>query len=43
MFFNRKKQKSSFVKAKTQESRKRQKAAIASYYAMKRERSKKKD
>lgn len=36
MFFNKDKKKSNFVKAKTPESRKRQKAAIASYYAKKR-------
>ena len=35
MFFNRKKSKSSFSKAKTPESRKRQKAAIAAFYAKK--------
>jgi hypothetical protein len=35
MFFNKKKNKSSFVKAKTPEARKKQKAAIAAYYAKK--------
>lgn len=35
MFFNKEKKKSSFVKAKTPESRKKQKQAIASYYAKK--------
>ena len=35
MFFNKDKRKSKLVKAKTPESRKRQKAAIASYYAKK--------
>ncbi len=33
MFFNKEKKRSSFVKAKTPEARKRQKQAIASYYA----------
>lgn len=42
MFFNRKKKRGSFVKAKTQESRKRQRAAIAAYYARNKENSKKK-
>ena len=35
MFFNKEKKKSSFVKAKTPEARKKQKQAIASYYAKK--------
>ena len=35
MFFNKEKRKSNFVKAKTAEARKRQKQAIASYYAKK--------
>ena len=33
MFFNKEKKKSSFVKAKTPEARKKQKQTIASYYA----------
>ncbi len=33
MFFNKEKKKSSYVKAKTPEARKKQKQAIASYYA----------
>lgn len=33
MFFNKEKKKSSFVKAKSPEARKKQKAAIAAYYA----------
>lgn len=36
MFFNKKNKKSSFVKAKTPEARKKQKQAIALYYAKKR-------
>ena len=35
MFFNKEKKKSNFVKAKTPEARKKQKQAIASYYAQK--------
>lgn len=35
MFFNKEKKKSNFVKAKTPEGRKRQKEAIAAYYAKK--------
>ena len=35
MFFNKEKKKSNFVKAKTPEARKKQKQAIASYYAKK--------
>ncbi len=35
MFFNKEKKKSGYVKAKTPEGRKRQKAAIAAYYAKK--------
>lgn len=42
MFFNKPKRKSSFVKAKTPEARKRQKSAIASYYAKKKAIAKKK-
>lgn len=33
MFFNKAKKKSGYVKAKTPEARKKQKAAIAAYYA----------
>lgn len=33
MFFNKEKKKSGFVRAKTPKSRKKQKQAIASYYA----------
>ena len=33
MFFNKEKKKSSFTKAKTPDARKRQKKAIAAYYA----------
>ncbi len=33
MFFNKEKKKSGYVKAKSPETRKRQKAAIAAYYA----------
>ena len=33
MFFNKGKKKSSYVKAKTPEARKKQKQAIAAYYA----------
>ena len=35
MFFNREKKKSKFTKAKTPQARKKQKAAIAAYYAKK--------
>lgn len=35
MFFNKAKKKSGYVKAKTPEARKKQKAAIAAYYAKK--------
>ncbi len=35
MFFNKEKKKSNFVKAKTPEARKRQKAAITAYYTKK--------
>lgn len=35
MFFNKEKKKSTYVKAKTPEARKKQKAAIAAYYAKK--------
>ena len=41
MFFNKEKKKSKFVKAKTPETRKKQKQAIASYYAKKKNESKK--
>lgn len=41
MFFNKEKKKSSFVKAKTPESIKKQKQAIASYYAKKKSTPKK--
>ena len=41
MFFNKEKKKSSFVKAKTPEARKKQKQAIASYYAKKKTATKK--
>lgn len=37
MFFNKEKKKSCYVKAKTPEARKRQKAAIAAYYAKKKD------
>ena len=40
MFFNKEKRKSNFVKSKNPEARKKQKQAIASYYA-KRKASKK--
>lgn len=36
MFFNKQNKKSRYVKAKTPEARKKQKQAIASYYAKKR-------
>ena len=42
MFFNKEKKKSSFVKAKTPEARKKQKLAIVSYYAKKKNQPKKK-
>ncbi len=42
MFFNKEKKKSNFVKAKTPAARKRQKAAIATYYAIKKASPKKK-
>ncbi len=43
MFFNKKPQnKGNFTKAKTPEARKRQKAAIAAYYATKRKQTNKK-
>lgn len=35
MFFNKEKKKSSFVKAKTPDARRKQKQAIAAYYAKK--------
>ena len=41
MFFNKEKRKGKFVKAKTPESRKRQKEAIAAYYLKKRKEEKK--
>ena len=41
MFFNKDKKKSSFVKAKNPEARKKQKQAIASYYAKKKTATKK--
>lgn len=41
MFFNKEKKKSSYVKAKNPETRKRQKQAIASYYAKKKTATKK--
>ncbi len=41
MFFNKEKKKSKFVKAKTPEARKRQKAAIAAFYAKEKAKSKK--
>ena len=37
MFFNKEKKKSSYVKAKTPEARKRQKQAIINYYTKKNE------
>ena len=42
MFFNKEKKKSAYVKAKTPEARKKQKAAIAAYYAIKNRTDKKK-
>ncbi len=41
MFFNKDKKKSSYVKAKNPEARKKQKQAIASYYAKKKTKTKK--
>ena len=41
MFFNKDKKKSGYVKAKTPEARKKQKQAIASYYAKKKTTNKK--
>lgn len=41
MFFNKDKKKSGYVKAKTPEARKKQKQAIAAYYARKNADSKK--
>lgn len=41
MFFNKEKKKSNYVKAKTPEARKKQKQAIASYYAKKKSITKK--
>lgn len=41
MFFNKEKKKSCFVKAKTPEAGKKQKQAIASYYAKKKATTKK--
>lgn len=41
MFFNKDKKKSGYVKAKTPEARKKQKQAIATYYARKNADSKK--
>jgi hypothetical protein len=43
MFFNKTKKKSGYVKAKTPTARKRQKAAIAAYYAKKKTATKKKN
>ena len=43
MFFNKTKKKSGYIKAKTPEARKRQKAAIAAYYAKKKTTIKKKN
>lgn len=42
MFFNKEKKKGGYTKAKTPEARKRQKAAIASYYAKNKPERKKK-
>ena len=42
MFFNKEKKKTAFVKAKTAEARKKQKDAIAAYYAKKKEEKTKK-
>lgn len=42
MFFNKEKKKSGFAKATTPESRRKQKIAIATYYAKKRALEKKK-
>lgn len=41
MFFNRERKRNSFVKAKTPEARKKQKAAIAAYYSKKKNKEKK--
>ena len=41
MFFNKEKKKSCYVQAKTPETRKKQKQAIASYYAKKKSTTKK--
>ena len=41
MFFNKEKKKSCFVKAKSPDARKKQKQAIASYYAKKKSLSEK--
>ena len=41
MFFNKEKNKNNYVKAKTPEARKKQKLAIASYYAKKKTKIKK--
>ena len=41
MFFNKEKKKSCFVKAKTPDARKKQKQAIAYYYAKKKTQNKK--
>lgn len=40
MFFNKERKKSTFVKAKTPEARRKQKQAIASYYAKKKNKKK---
>ena len=42
MFFNKNKKKSNYVKAKTPEARRKQKQAIASYYAKKKNLNKEK-
>ncbi len=39
MFFNKERKKSSFVRAKTPEARRKQKQAIASYYAKKKKKT----
>ena len=41
MFFNKEKKKCTYIKAKTPEARKKQKQAIASYYAKKKTETKK--
>ncbi len=41
MFFNKEKKKSNYVKAETPEARKKQKQAIASYYAKKKNKTRK--